>query len=121
MNEKRVEKVNRLRSADKEREELVEEKDKVEKRRQQEQQIRERQSVLYQLEESLALSKVKHYVVEKEKAQALLELEKAKKQEGEEELLSLEKAYSSKKAEYDSVKKELDDAQAVSNLRSNDI
>ena len=44
------------------------------------------------------------------------ELESAKKKEGEEELLSLEKAYSTKKAEYDAVKKELDNAQAVSNL-----
>jgi hypothetical protein len=53
------------------------------------------------------------FVVKRDDARASLEQERLKKKDGEEELVSLEKAYASKKAQYDAVKKELDDAQSV--------
>lgn len=116
LNEKRVDKVDRLKAAEKDRDGLTDKKKEVEEVMERERQIRKRQNVIYQLHENTAMAKVKQFVVKRDDARASLEQERLKKKDGEEELVSLEKAYTSKKAQYDAVKKELDDAQSVRNL-----
>lgn len=113
LNEKRVDKVDRLKAAEKDRDGLADKKKEVEEVMERERQIRKRQNVIYQLHESTAMAKVKQFVVKRDDARASLEQERLKKKDGEDELVSLEKAYASKKAQYDAVKKELDDAQSV--------
>jgi hypothetical protein len=117
LNEKRVDKVDRLKAAEKDRDGLADKKKVVEEVMERERQIRKRQNVIYQLHENTAMAKVKQFVVKRDDARASLEQERSKKKNGEEELVSLEKAYASKKAQYDAVKKELDDAQSVGTLR----
>lgn len=108
-----MEKVNRLKSAEKDRDGLSSKKAEVEAVIDREQQIRKRQNIIFQLHERSALAKVLSFEVKRNETKALLDQHCAKKKDGEEELLLLEKTYASKKSEYDIVKKELDEAQSV--------
>ena len=118
LNENRVEKVNRLKAAEKDRDGLAGKKAEVEAVIDREQQIRKRQNIIFQLQESSALAKVTSYQVKRNETKALLDQHCAKKKDSEEELLSLERTYASKKSEYDIVKKELDEAQSVRSQRN---
>ena len=114
LNEQRVDKVNRLKKAEKDRDELSSSKEGAEAYIAREQKIRIRQNVLYQVHESTALDNVRQFTTRKDEAKAQLEHERSKMKDGEKELSALETAYVAKKAEYDAVCEERNGVMSVS-------
>ena len=113
-NEQRVDKVNRLKRADKERNDLSSSKEGAEEFMSREKEIRKRQNILYQVHEDTSMENVRQFATRRDDAKVLLEQERLKKKEGEEQLQVLDCAYAEKKAQYEAVSKELAAVSAVS-------
>ena len=112
LNEQRVEKVNRLKSAEKERDSLSGSKAEAEAFLDKEKEIRRRKNVLYQAHTAVALQNVQENIERRDQAKEKLECERAKHKDSQEQKQAMDKVYKSKKAEYDAVRKELDSATA---------
>ena len=106
--------MNRLKRADKERNDLSSSKEGAEEFMSREKEIRKRQNILYQVHEDTSMENVRQFATRRDDAKLLLEQERAKKKDGEEQLQILDCAYAEKKAEYEAVSKELAAVSSVS-------
>lgn len=107
MNEQRVEKVNRLKVAEKERDNLSESKGDAEAFIEKEKEIRRRKNILYQVYESINLTNADDFNQRKQQAQEKLNYEKSKLSSTEAKLSDMEKVYEQTKADYESVENQL--------------
>ena len=107
MNEQRVEKVNRLKVAEKERDNLSDSKGDAEAFIEKEKEIRRRKNILYQIYESINLSNADDFTQRKQQAQEKLNHEKSKLSSTELKLVEMEKVYEQTKADFDAVDSEL--------------
>ena len=111
-NEQRVEKVTRLKAAEKERDNLSGSKAEAEAFLGKEKEIRRLKNALYQAHEAVALDNIKDFIVRRDEAKEKLEKERLKQKDSESELEQMESTYTATKKEHDQVKKELDSAEA---------
>jgi len=107
MNEQRVEKVNRLKVAEKERDNLSDSKGDAEAFIEKEKEIRRRKNILYQIYESISLSNADDFTQRKQQAQEKLNHEKLKLSSTELKLVEMEKVYEQTRADFDAVDSEL--------------
>ena len=112
LNEDRVDKVKRLKDAEKERDKLSGSKAEAEALMDKEKEIRRRKNVLYQAHEAVATKNVADFTERRKQAQEKLDYEKSKQQSSEDELKEIEATYKAEKAAYDAVHAELDSASA---------
>ena len=111
-NEQRVEKVTRLKAAEKERDNLSGSKAEAEQFLGKEKEIRRLKNALYQAHEAVAMDNIKDFIDRRDAAKEKLEKERLKQKDSESELVQMEKTYTVTKKEHDQVKKELDSAEA---------
>ena len=112
LNEQRVDKVNRLKAAEKERDSLSGSKAEAEALMDKEKEIRRRKNALYQAHEAVATKNVADFAERRKEAQEKLDYEKSKQQSSEDELKQIEATYKAEKAAFDAVNAELDSATA---------
>jgi len=110
MNEQRTEKVNRLKVAEKDRDNLSESKQEAEAFINQEKEIRKRKNILYQVYEKVATDNVVELTTRCGIAEAKLIEEQEKMSESDALLKEKEVIYNATSKAYDSVAKEVDEA-----------
>ena len=107
MNEQRVEKVNRLKIAEKERDNLSDSKGDAEAFIEKEKEIRRRKNILYQIYESINLANAEDFNQRKQQAEEKLNHEKSKLSSTESKLAEINKVYEQTRADHDAVESEL--------------
>jgi len=103
LNEQRTEKVNRLKIAERERDNLSGSKSEAEKFMEKEREIRRKKNTLYQIYEHSAAQTAEQHAAHKNKASENLVYEQSKKCESDVLLASMEKQYSKTLADYNAV------------------
>lgn len=106
--------MNRLKRAEKDRDELTSSKEGAENFMTREKEIRKRQNVLYQVHESTSMDNARQYADRRDSAKLQLEHERSKMKEGKDKQTALDVAYQAKKATYDAASKELNLVNSVS-------
>jgi structural maintenance of chromosome 4 len=115
MTEQRVEKVNRLKIAEKERDNLSGSKIEAEAFLETEKDTRRKKNILYQVFENAANVTCNEYAAKMEKSNEKLALEKSKLGETEQRLAVIQVEYEKVKAEHDKVNSELQKSTTVRN------
>lgn len=108
INEQRLEKVNRLKIAEKERDNLNDSKVEAEEYMEKEKEIRKKKNLLYQYLENQANESIENLQTQLAAVTEKLDNEKSKVSETEAQLTAINKEYNEVKTEYDSVNHELE-------------
>ena len=114
INDERVEKVNRLKIAERERDNLSGSKTEAEAFVEKEKNVRRKKNALYQVYQHRAVKNASDFTVRFEKASEKLAYERAKIKDSEAKLLDMEKSFNSANKEYQSVESSLSKAKLVS-------
>lgn len=113
LNEQRVEKVNRLKIAERERDNLSGSKAEAEIFIEKEKEVRRKQNILFQIFESACNDKIREFSAEKESVAEKLAIEKTRREDQEKIMKEKEKEYENKKREYENVSDDFNKANLV--------
>ena len=108
LNEQRIEKVNRMKIAERERDNLSEAKEEVEAYLSKDREVKHQNNILYQAYIAIAEENVEEFSKKVEDATTRLSHEKAKASESDERLAVIEKQYEVAKDNYDKMCEELE-------------
>ena len=116
LNEKRVDKVTRLKAAERDRDGLSASKDEAQAFIDIEEKIRHCKNTLYQVEKNIALKNIEDFSNRVTESKTKLDHERKKVKEYNAQFKLMEKEYESRKAAYDQANKELISSTAVSHI-----
>lgn len=116
INDQRVEKVNRLKVAEKDRDNLLDSKVEAESYIDKEKNIRRKKNILYQMNERGAAEAAQQAKCKVDKIQEKMQTIKAEKQTADKRRAEIEKDYESVKTERTRIEKELNSSTTVESL-----